>query len=102
DPRARARPVAGRGAPGPVRAEPRLGARDRAAARPARGDPRPRRGHRRPRARPAELELRPDAALARALERERAHGHVPRSEAVRLEDDDVVVRLPPRRLAPDA
>src|SRR4029453_10390643 len=102
DPRARARPLAGRGAPGPLRAEPRIRPGGCAAARPARGDSRARRGPRRPRARPPQLELGPDAALAGALERDSADGHVPRSEAVRLENDDVVVRLAARQLPGDA
>ena len=42
----------------------------------------------------------PDAALARPLERGRADRDVPRREPVRLEDDDVVVGLPPRQRRP--
>src|SRR5262249_60575944 len=48
-----------------------------------------------------ELDLRPDPALACPPDGGRADRDVPGCEAVRLEDDDVVVRLPARELTGD-
>ena len=99
DPRARARAVALRDPRRPLRQEPRHAQRDRPRARAARADPRSRR--RRREARRARLDLRPHLLLARQLERGRPDRHVPRGQAVRLEDDDVVRRPAARELAGD-
>src|SRR5215210_714302 len=76
DPRARARPVAGR--------------HTRRRRAPARA---------RPRAGRAGLELGSDPRLPRPFQRKCGGGDVPRSNSVRLEEDDVVGRLPTLRLA---
>src|SRR4051812_8730354 len=102
-PRARARPHAAGDPRRSVRSEPPLAAAAGAVARPSRHHPRDRAGHRRVRAGLAadRLEIRPATALTRALERRSADGHVPGGEAVRLEEDDVAVRLTPAQLARD-
>src|SRR3954447_5320333 len=101
DPRARARPHAAGDPPRSVRSEPPLAAAAGAVARPRRHHPRDRAGHRRLGARLAadRLETRSDPALARAHERRSADGPVPGGDPVRLEEDDVGVRLTPAQLA---
>src|SRR4051794_36783375 len=103
DPRARARSNAAGDPRRPLRSQPPLAAAAGAVARPRRHHPRGRAGHRRLRAGLAahRLEIRPETARARALEGRSADGHVPGGEAVRLEEDDVAVRLTPAQLARD-
>ena len=107
DPRARPRAVA-RGDPrGPLRPEPAHAASSRPGCSTgpsvirAIGDddrPQPRRPQLLSPSR--RLELAPDAALARALDRHGRDRDVPGREPVRLEDDDVVVGLAARRSSP--
>src|SRR5205085_10040885 len=47
----------------------------------------------------SDLELAPDAALARPRDRRRADREIPRRDPVRLEEHDVVLRCAARRLA---
>src|SRR5437868_7906703 len=96
-PRALARPRAVRDPRGPLRAESADGRPATPLARPPGGRARARRRRGRadaPRAREHRepLDRRSDATLARALDRSGSDRHVPRGDAVRLEDDDVVGR----------
>src|SRR5712691_4616138 len=101
-PRARARTRPRRDPRGPVRPEPADAPADEPPAGPPRDRARDRRRHDRgyaPLARAGLTELEPDAAFARPRERRSPDRDVPGRDPVRLEDDDVVVRVPARRLA---